>query len=436
MKKALQSAEVKIKEITARIDAKTLEIRAVFPEYGADLSVRETRRARRNAVKVSKLSYAPELVALWKGDAETLFTQFRGSDGTVLAGLELEQALTAEKINALITGSIRIQDEYAAVQAELRRYPGGTLVASALEIGRLDSVDTLARRMAYDFVPAIENSIPARISFAFPDGAPANFRIAVDDMVFSTLPTDLPVPAGSHQVTVEAPSFQTEHITANFDGGTNYQIDLSLTEAQLRSVSLALQNQTPGLFMLQGISTNVPAPSVSLGEGKTLGRFDPEDPEKVPGFFVIPRTAATSPVKNWVVNPNTVNVSALIEKRRREMYLTYSLFMCALPVAVIAQGEYTKSVQSYNNRVDTDLSKPMTWQTTSYIAVGASIALGAAWIWQLIRYLRTAGGVVPAQAKPSSTPLVYSAAPEAPPAALIEAEAAVTAGEAMTEEAP
>jgi hypothetical protein len=87
LKKAIQSAEVKIKEVTARIDAKTLEIRAVFPEYGANLSVRETRRSRRNAVKVSRVSYAPELVALWKGDAETLFTQFRGADGTPLAGV-------------------------------------------------------------------------------------------------------------------------------------------------------------------------------------------------------------------------------------------------------------------------------------------------------------------------------------------------------------
>ncbi|MDR3312438.1 MAG: hypothetical protein LBS64_04845 [Spirochaetaceae bacterium] len=399
IKKLIKAEEKKIRDIKARIDGKTLEIRAVFPEYGQDLQVRETWRTRRNAAKVSKIDYGSETVVLWKDDAEILFTQIQNTEGDFLAPVELERALAAEKINALVMGSIRIQDEYAAVQAEVRRYPGGVPVAATIEIGRLDDVETLARRIAYAFLPHIENYEPARITFAFPAGIPETFRINVDDMVFSTIPNARPLSAGFHQVSVEAPGFQPERITADFSSGTAYQIDVVLTENQLRAVSLALKQQTQGLFMIQGISQNIPAESVNLAEGKTLGRFDPDGANQFPGYFVIPPRAASSPHKNWVVDPNTSDISARIEKSRKQMYLAYSLFMTFLPITVIAQGEYVKSLNGSLTGAN-DMSKANLWKNGMYIAAGTTVALGITWIWQLIRYLRVANEVVPVEAKP------------------------------------
>jgi hypothetical protein len=324
------------------------------------------------------------------------------SGGTVLTVMEADKSMAAEQINALITGSISVQAGYAAVQAELRRFPGGLVLGQALEIGRLTDVAAIAQAIAYTFMPLVENQQPATLVFAFEGEPPASFQLSVDDASISVLPADYVLPAGRHLVSVEAPGYRTESLALDLAPGEHYRIQVRMQEETLAAISLSLKQQSTGMFLINGVTENNPTEGLFVKGMPLLGRFEPEVTEAAEetgetaaaahsGYFVVPGNTAGK--NEWSVAPLTLDVSARVEQKRRAMYFSYSMLMLSLPVWYIAQGESDKLAFTAERNAESII-----WQSASYASLGASIASGAWFLWQLVQYLRTANDVVPVTA--------------------------------------
>ena len=92
------------------------------------------------------------------------------------------------------------------------------------------------------------------------------------------------------------------------------------------------------------------------------------------------------------------DVSADIEKHRRNMYTAYSAFILSLPLSFYTYGRF---VNSYNANLfgDIDTESARTWQQYCWAAVGVSAVLGAVFSYQLVRYLLSANAVLPEDAE-------------------------------------
>jgi hypothetical protein len=316
----------------------------------------------------------------------------------LLAGTDLEKAITGAKINGLITGKIMVQDEYAAVSAELRVFPGGTLLGSTMEIGRLADSSSLVRSLYFSLLPYIVNSLPAILQFeVYPPEIRDTVYINIGDTVLSEIPDSYSVQSGVRQISFDADGYDAESLSINFEGGATYLIRVELHEKKLNAISLSLKQEALGLFLINAKTLEGAPVSVETSGKTVLGRFDPED--GLPGYFVVPAVAASSRQKDWVVKPNTADISARIETSRKIMYASYSAFIVSLPVAFYFWGEYTK----YNNAAyimptSENIAAWHDWENYRNIATGATIVLGVNFFAQLFVYLYRANAIVPATA--------------------------------------
>jgi hypothetical protein len=406
VRKTIAAEEKKIKETKAKLDTNTHEIRLLQPGYVSDIAVPLTFKTRRVLAKQRKAAdtgESIEKVTLWKDNSDTLYTAYRGSDGKPVDGALLEKALTTEKINALITGSISVQDEYAAVTVELRRYPGGQLLATAMEIGQITNVGDLAQVLAFDLMPGVESMRPATLIFNLDENMPKNFTVSVDSNIFSdtAIPDRYPVAAGVHQVSFEAEGYKTESLSMDFAADTTYRVGVRMEQETLNAISLNLRTESKGFFLINGVTHDSPSEEVKVGNNALLGRFDPEteeDASAIPGYFVVPAAAATSSSRDWTVNPFQQDVSANIEKARKSLYFSYTLLMMSVPVLFMTMGEsynYSRAPDSANT-----WTQIMGSNITYYSAIGVTATLGVNFIWRLIRYMRSANPVIPVVAAP------------------------------------
>jgi hypothetical protein len=209
---------------------------------------------------------------------------------------------------------------------------------------------------------------------------------------------------------VEAPGYRTESLALDLAPGEHYRIQVRMQEETLAAISLSLKQQSAGMFLINGVTENNPAEGLFVKGMPLLGRFEPGVSEAAdetgetgvtegseiteaahPGYFVVPGNTAGK--TDWSVAPLTLDVSARVEQKRRAMYFSYSMLMLSLPMMYIAQGEAEKLAFAADRNTESII-----WNTASYASLGASIASGAWFLWQLVQDLRTANDVVPVTA--------------------------------------
>ena len=89
---------------------------------------------------------------------------------------------------------------------------------------------------------------------------------------------------------------------------------------------------------------------------------------------------------------------AYIDKRRKIMYASYSVFVLSLIPTFYTYGNYVNYANMYkNNQIDYKTAK--SWEnatnTTRFITIGC----GLFWGYELVRYLIAANSVLPQNAK-------------------------------------
>ena len=88
---------------------------------------------------------------------------------------------------------------------------------------------------------------------------------------------------------------------------------------------------------------------------------------------------------------------AYIDKRRKIMYGTYSIFIMSLIPTFYTYGNYQNYVNLYKN-YQTDSETAHKWQTATNITRFISIGCGVLWCYELVRYLIAANSVLPQNA--------------------------------------
>jgi hypothetical protein len=403
IKKKIAEAEKIIAGIKQKIDDNQKEIQKLLPGFDSaalDDTKKEFFLIRLFRKKKPVNQDAPiteEAVSIWKEDEHSLFTANKDSRGNLLTGAALEKALGDAKINGYITGTIMVQDEFAAVQVELRVYPGGELLGTALEIGRITDTALLSRSLIYALLPHIVHNIPAFLQFeVYPEEIRETIHIAVDDTVLLEIPEAFPVQSGIHDISFDAPGYTGENLSISLDGGQTYRVRVELTSKILEAITLALKNEAAGMFLVNAAPLGPSPVPVEITGQQALGRFDGEEGHA--GYFTIPDAASKSPPgTTWIVNPNTTDISAKIELSRKIMYASYSAFMVSLPVTFYCLGEYTQHRNGWALR-QVEQSELNRWESYQNLAIGTSVALFGNFLVQLFVYLYRANAIIPVNA--------------------------------------
>jgi hypothetical protein len=347
-----------------------------------------------------------EPVTLWKDDYTSLYV--------APAHANLETALLNEKINGLITGQIQAVDDYAAVTASLRVFPGTEASGEFTEVGRLSESDDIARRLAVALFSSLVKTVPAQLEFEIgPAEVLENVVIYVDDMTYTSVPESAAVHPGIHSVSIAAQGYRTESFSLNFEESKSYVIHVEMSEATLEKVTLAMKEPAPGFFFINAEKMEESQSGAIVIETKSrpiLGRFDFVGGHSQ--YFYIPqvisrRTGLPEEIQpaDWAVNPKNRDAAARIELSRKIMYASYTAMMVSLPLLFFAMGEYQLRANAvmgglvpYDKRVEL-YDEARTWYTIQNVCIGVSATLGVNFLTQLIIYLVRANATLPERAR-------------------------------------
>ncbi|GMO49515.1 MAG: lipoprotein [Treponemataceae bacterium] len=360
-----------------------------------------------------------EKIALWKNDYTQLFSLGEGK--------KYDDALNAEKINGFLRGEIRAVDDYAAITAALRVYPGGGTAASVTEVGKLSESAEIARRLAFSLLPYLVQTLPIRISFDIqPESVHKNAVIYVDERVYTSIPDEIALQGGIHTVGIEAAGYRQESVTMNFAGGKTFIIRAQLSEQVTDTIALSLQRQIHGVFYINSFEakpletedSDEGAPAAVIIEAKNstvFGQFVHSDGNS--SYFYVPaadsrqgifgRARFSADSQSVTINPKSVDTGKKIATSRNIMYASYAAAMISLPVLFYSIGEYTQYrngwVLAYNKqdfgKSDSLKKDAEKWETIQNVSIGVSAALTVNFVVQLIIYLVQANKVLPEEAK-------------------------------------
>ena len=106
---------------------------------------------------------------------------------------------------------------------------------------------------------------------------------------------------------------------------------------------------------------------------------------------------------------------AYIDKRRKIMYPSYSVFIMSLIPMFYTNANFKNYVELYNND-QTDFKTAKNWQTATNVTRAVSIGCGIFWGYELVRYLIAANTVLPQNARVDKhSDFVYYVPEENPP---------------------
>jgi len=142
-----------------------------------------------------------------------------------------------------------------------------------------------------------------------------------------------------------------------------------------------------------------------------LGRFESstkktepsdEDGESTPlGFYYYVPQSEQEDGASLMVDAKSIDTASLIDKRRRWMYTSYSVFIMTLPFTFASTGDYVNSLNAYYNGYGTR-DEAVKKNNIRLGFSAASVVTGVVWVSNLIWYLHTASKVIPVKAKPAS----------------------------------
>lgn len=342
----------------------------------------------------SDQDYTQEKIALYKKDISAVFIQ--NDDAT-----DFEKQVVDAKINCLITGQITAFDEYMSVTVSAAVYPGAKQIAVITETGSVDDADIIASVIAAQLAPKITNSMPCKLVINQP------VNLYIDDVLYKDITTELTIDSGVHFIQFTKEGYKNAGTNYYFEGNKKYEINVELEKIEEKTIFVAPKNLLQGDFVANGKSTQKltdNASKITVNGNAVLSQFITED--KTSSFVYIPQNKITDGAL-YTVKLNPVDHNDYIEKRRRTMYLSYSILVTSLMPTIITKGV----VQSYRTMLgdttkklaiedlDTKIDTANKWVLASRIFTGVSIAAGAWFVFELYRYFNAANSVLPVNTK-------------------------------------
>ena len=343
-----------------------------------------------------------ENVVLYKNDFNQLFSAGDKLHNSSYTSFDFQQAVVNSGINGLITGVITMYGQFISVSVTLYQYPGGKVIGNAIDVGSITNLKAIAVNLARQLTPKITDNIPIELFFSVePKEALEHITITVDDVVYKSVPEKVVVPSGIHSFVFSSKGYSTLSTSYSFASNKKYKIDVIMAEEKQGVINLRLQKMFKGDIFANGnyfgsVNDEQRFSSIKINNNAILGRFISED-----GYgadFFIPQKLIVD--NNYVkIDAKPFDRSEFIEKRRRHMYTSYSIFIVSLIPSFYTYGTYHSLASAYNAGSDIDFQAAKNWQTASNISMGVSIGCAGYFVYELIRYLSAANSVLPATAK-------------------------------------
>lgn len=432
-KKKIEEEEIVITEIQELIDENLKKAEALKEKYRLPIEKEESgeinsdsksKKKDFNLLTVFKRNDSTEEVevpssekiVLYKNDSNTLFVP---SETVIEAGFksrEFSKAISEQKINGLITGSITMYGDYIAVTAELFLYPGASSLGVITEVGTVADCVAIAENIALFLAPKIYTSMSVDVILAVePEEALKNLKLTVDGVVYSSFQKQLRLRSGIHTIEFESKDYNSQTVTWNFKDVPSFLVEVKLTPKQNGKLNVYMARPYAGNFIINGLAPDNEIPGsyntqATVNGQPVIGYFVTDN--KLSSFFYIPE-ALSIPDQNLVVNLKPVDNAAEIDRRRIWMYRGYSVLICSLPLTFYSIGKcqsmenYIKQFDNMEKKISSDEAfynfvndYLKVWNPLRNISIGVSCAAGAFFIFELVRYLRAAEKVIPVTAKP------------------------------------
>ncbi|MBP3709391.1 MAG: hypothetical protein J6I73_03165 [Treponema sp.] len=418
----IRDADKKIEELKKQIDASLIEEAAerkkalpIIEEESSSsvdreiVKIEKTADMNRTAKKKSDLHNGAarneqsmnERVHLYKNDFTVLFTV---DDDVQKAGYEsrqFENAVVDAKINALITGHISSYGGYISATVSLIVFPGVKIIDTVTDIGNVQDIRSLAVHIARQLTPSITNSMPVELFFDVqPQDAAENITLMVDDIVYRAVPERLVIDAGVHSILFSAPGFKQAGTSYGFRGHRSFKVHAELAEESDATLSLRLKKPLFGTIYANGVEASTlnednQIITLTINDEPVLGQFITEDGSAA-SFYVAYKLLENN--ASLLVNMKPFDRSAYIDKRRKAMYVSYSILITSLLATFYTYGSFhSQNIAAANGYVS--VANAQAWYTASWISIGVTASCGAWFIFELVRYFIAADKVLPSQAR-------------------------------------
>ncbi len=448
LKKKIADQEKSVEKIQKLIDEnleETEKIRNLLSEYA-------------DSGDEDKLERKTESVDLYGSSSDKLFVS-EEKIGT----REFEKAVSAQKINGLVTGSIVVYGSYFSVTAELRVFPGNRFAGTFTEVGSMKDIESVAANLTQSMLPAVANASKINLHFDIkPENAKRNARILIDGVPVELTNDVASVFAGKHSIEVSCEGFDSYSTEFDFRNHLDFYVQVPMLSESDFVFPLRLKNSMKGKLFVNGefvgdvdeendyvFIKGRRAPILGQFIGDASAEKTETDEENVQSDAVQPEETKADAVQSDDENINTgdaderekfsgaseekktgeketetnffafffvpemlqeqnvplmyanprIDNTVLIDRRRKAMYRGYSALIVSLPFTFYSFGNFNVEYDRYKAGLTRDAAEVNKWNTMRWVSIGVTVAAGGCFVFELVRYLRAANSVLPQKVK-------------------------------------
>ncbi|MBO4729495.1 MAG: hypothetical protein J5631_13825, partial [Spirochaetaceae bacterium] len=265
------------------------------------------------------------------------------------------------------------------------------------DVGSLEDLPSLAAIMAKELYPYVLNSKPVQLHFEImPEDAAKKARIYIDGALPQNV-AEIEVENGKHQIYIYSDGYEAKHFNYAFTETDEFIIQVKMSPKKIVNVAFEAQTANQSLYAL-GLPVENPE-HVSLEKGTTLGEVSAGN--GVNRFYIVKNKTDRTDSKNDPLVHGTItfqsamdDYAASIEKQRTNLYNSYAMLLFSVPMLFFSKGMSIATRNSVLYSRD-DSSAADQWEMYYKYSKGATITLGANFLFQLGRYLYTANKILP-----------------------------------------
>ena len=414
LKSAIKESEKKIKDIQKKIDANLTEQKKASDENEKQMAQVDQALKSMNEKESEFDRYKnlfrrmfvhdesiiqQEQISFYKDDYTSLFSFSDQLKELSVTDPLCEKAVVNAGINTLITGRFSKYGEYISVYVDLYSFPGAKRIGSVAEVGSVNDLELINTSIVMQIIPILVNSLPVQLEIAIlPEEAEAKTMVFIDNVLQKLENGKIIVDSGINTIQFVSEGYKSATTTYNFESNKKYKIEVNFEKPKTGYIQVGLRKPLEGNLLMNGeraIDIDGKKSQISINGNAILGEFISENGDTA--FFYIPEKMVYD--GNYVtIKPKPMDRMAYIDKRRKIMYGTYSVFILSLIPTFYAYGNYQNYVNLYKNyQVDTKTAR--NWQNATNVTRFISIGCGVLWGYELVRYLIAANSVLPQNAR-------------------------------------
>lgn len=427
LKSAIKESEKKIKDIQKKIDSNLEELKKASDENEKQMAQvddalknmnekesefeRYKNLFRRIFVRDENIIQQEE-ITFYRDDYTSLFALPEQLKELSVADPLCEKAIVSAGINTLLSGHFSKYGDYISVYVDLYSFPGAKKIGSVAEIGSANDLEHINTSIVMQIIPILANSFPVELEITIePKEAEAKTMVYIDNVFQHLQNGKIIVDSGINTIQFVSEGYKSAATTYNFEGNKKYKIEVNFEKPKSGYIQVGLRKPIEGNLLMNGeraIDIDGKKSQISINGKAILGEFISDTGETA--FFYLPEKMVYD--GNYVtIKPKPMDRMAYIDKRRKIMYGTYSVFILSLIPTFYTYGNYQNYVNLYKN-YQTDTETARHWQTATNVTRFISIGAGVLWGYELVRYLIAANSVLPQNARDEDKALFEFVDPE------------------------